>query len=404
MQYTINSLYQEIFKPVYNVYDTIKDFFGEEYTDLHIKENTYKIILSQKLFTTGLIEEELPNFDVSFELSEENVTNLKNICERYTGTIYVWWPKVTVTNENNKSIDIQDLYAEIQVQSNGTIPFQNKGFLLNRATYSNVQFASSYLHSHIQEIPKNDFASFMYPCLGTGPIAETIDTLKTNNDEAFWMLFCQELSMYVTVESLKGIPWKKLEEVGVASSTSIYSNHPAISAQGSHNTAPLQKIIGTDKYVEFIKYYLDNGHLSFAFMGDKFTLGLSPYEFGVDISNAFIEFFNKYIKDRDIYNRLHNAAILDTYSIKDRQFYHSVRIPSTDLSNYEGQYVLTFKGKDVLLHIFQEESSETNTSTILNENTAYGIVVNILNIINYHYARNHNNPNIASTSKKAIYI
>ena len=220
MKYTVNQLYQHLFEKPLSIYEIFKGFFGEDFVDIQthqgreltsFKEYLCAKICDENSFSNEAIEEIC---NQSFEVTEDQLTDLENTVKDKRFIIYVWWPRVTVTNEYNKSVNIQDLYAKIEIQNDGTIPYECNGFKLNRATYTREQFISGYMHSHINIIPKNNFTQFQIPCLGRGPIISTIGTLKNDYDEATWMLFCQELSMYVTVESISGGPYRRMDNIG----------------------------------------------------------------------------------------------------------------------------------------------------------------------------------------------
>ena len=90
-----------------DVYEVFKDYYGEDRVDLQ-REGTSAIIL-------------------------------------------VYFPRVTVTNENNNSVDVTDLYIKTVVQSDGTI-FGNFG--MTRGSYTLSQVKSGYIHSHARRILK----------------------------------------------------------------------------------------------------------------------------------------------------------------------------------------------------------------------------------------------------------
>ena len=349
---------------VSDAYGVFKNFFGEEYVDLQSDSSNY--------------------------------------------AIYVWWPKVTVTNEHNKSIVIQDLYAKIVIQSNGLIPFEYCGFKLNRATYSIEQFLSNYLHSHIQEIPKHDFSEFGSPCLGTGPIGRTIQTLKTDFDEAEWMLFCQELSMYVTVESLFGGPWKHLESVGVSRQLTGYNSFSFRSA----NPGNFLSFFSMDNLKAFFRYYLKHGHLVIAYRNSEFVCGMSYYEYIIDVSNAFISFYNNHLKaDRRKLELMFRANLLNSVQVRDEKFY-SISGDGSNIQNidrYKNCFVLKFKGKDIFTTITDSSSSETFTTTVISNKVAMFILRNILRTINYKYRNEHNSntagqQSSAQTCQRTVYL
>ena len=275
MEYTVNQLYHHLFENPLNIYDIFKGFFGEDYIDMQLENpsSIKKILLAKICDDVFLYDESVEeNYNLPFEVSNEQLANLKVLFRDERFIIYVWWPHVTVTNEFDKSVNIQDLYAKIEIQNDGRIPYECSGFLLNRATYSKDQFVSDYMHSHINGIPKSNFTEFLNPCLGRGPIKETIGTLKNEYDEATWMLFCQELSMYVTVESIAGVPWRRMEAIGSKSLSLEYRGYNLNKA----NKSNFMSVFTDENLKNFIQYYLKYGHLSIRYVKDKFTYGM-PY-------------------------------------------------------------------------------------------------------------------------------
>ena len=166
MYYTIDELRNTLFKNVYDVHQVFKDFFGEEYVDLQ------NVPDDGQLLPLGVSLDKLSETNIS----DEHIADFKSRFEDHKFAIMVWWPKVTVTNENDRSVEIDDLYAKIEILMDGTIPYENTGFKLNRSTFSKAQYISGYLHSHVHQF--TNIPSFSDPCLGTGPIKETIHSLK----------------------------------------------------------------------------------------------------------------------------------------------------------------------------------------------------------------------------------
>lgn len=395
MKFTVNQLYQYLFEKPLNIYDIFKGFFGEDFVDMQlenlssIKEFLFAKICDDVSTTKGGTEEE---FNLPFEVSDGQLENLKAhfIDERFI--IYVWWPQVTVTNEFDKSVNIQDLYAKIEIQNDGCIPYECNGFLLNRATYSKDQFVSDYMHSHIDGIPKGNFTVFLNPCLGGGPIRETISTLMNEYDEATWMLFCQELSMYVTVESISGGPWRRMENIGSKSLNLNYSDYNLNKADKNNFIA-----VFTDEHLKnFIQYYLKHGHLSIRYVKDKFTYGMPYHEYIIDISNAFINYYNKYLKStaeklEDCFTR----KLLQTVIIANGKFYKegSGNTNATYLNSYQNKLVLTFKGKEIYTKItdINYNNSEAFPTTVISNALAMYILKKILRTINFRFQNEYNN-------------
>lgn len=407
MEYTINQLFDLLGEKVYAVRDTFIGFFGEDYIDLH--EGPDIIMFKQNLH--DILEEDYhikPRIEVKegalYDISEDTMNHLKGRISHFGWDIYVWWPVVTVTNEYDKSIIIQDLYAKITVQTDGRIPYESHGFYLNRATYPIVQFQSNYLHSHVRDIPKSDFTYFASPCLGTGPINQTILTLKSEYEETTWMLFCQELSMYVTVESLTGIPYNRLETVVTRGSSILKMGFDFCHAM---RVAFIQSGFSTEKLKDCIKYYLQHGHLSLVFKDNRFQCGLSYYEYILDLSNAFIDFYNENLcRGNSQIARCFSSGLLMEVNVVNGKFYRNTdHIPQPCLEEFKNKPVLTFKGKEIKTNIIGEKEEKAVATTILCQEFAMYVLKNILRTINFRFNNEHNESNnTTSAYKRVCYI
>lgn len=412
MEYTVNQLYQYLFEKPLNIYDIFKEFFGEDFVDMQsknpssIKEYLFAKICDEEFLAKGSKEED---FNLPFEVSDAQLEELEATSENKRFFIYVWWSRVTVTNEYDRSVNIQDLYAKIEIQNDGCIPYECAGFLLNRATYTREQFVSNYLHSHIRAIPKNDFTKFMEPCLGTGPIRNTIATLKNTYDETTWMLFCQELSVYVTVESIMGGPWRRMENIGDTSIDHSYLGYDFSSARKTN----FLELFSDGDLKDFIQYYLKHGHLSLRYINEKYTWGMPYYEYIIDISNVFIDYYNEFWSTTS--RKLHNCfekGILRQFVIANGKFYKEGTGNSyvSPLDSYQDKLVLTFKGKEIHTHIIDvTQESEASLTTIIQNDIAMYILQNILRTINFRYKNEHNtkyrrNQEVTPACERVIYL
>ena len=399
MRYTSEELRISLFSGAYKVYDIFKDFFGEDYVDFQIEnasgnnssfEDEYLIPDGVKLDT---------------DLTEEDYAKAARYADNWRAVIYVWWPKVTVTNEFNKSVDITDLYAKVTLTRNGCIPLEAHGFLLNRASYTKVQFQSGYLHSHIPDLEYGRLKDFSNPCYGSGPIKETIISLKTSNDEVMWMLFCEELSRYVTVESVSGVPHFRLETIGNKREDKSYRD---FAIDDNSNTLPSPFDI---KMKDFMTWYLTHeNHLQFSYTNQIFTLSNSFYEFIIDISNSFIKWFNIHGNASDL-QQLKKQGILRDFIVADGKFYAYCN--TKNHLSLEGTPLFVFKGKMQYLKILPDTNDQVKESRILQKETALHILYNILHIINTNYngysehtagTTSDNQQATANTGKTVCYI
>ena len=389
MLYTINELTDKVCEDVYKVYEVFKNFFGEDYVDLQHFPSQNEILHNMQ---PSFVDE---NNVARYEVSDVDIRNIKTRMTEVTQSymwIMVYWPEVTVTNEHDKSVKIQDLYAKINLTMQGTIPYEYY-FLLNRATYPTNQFASGYMHSHICCIPTEDFSEFQTPCLGRGPIKQTIQTLNTENDEVEWMLFCQELALYVTVESLTGGPYNKLEEIGSFYDDNDFKDYVEANPNNfSRDIRYFRDYLGATALKEFIEYYLKYGHLRLSYVDNSFTTAMQFYDFIVDISNCFINWFNVYkATERDIRNCINGRLIFQRYAV-DRSIKRNGSNHSVNIGDYEGEYVCDFKGRRITLHIISLEEMEDSPTpiTLLSNRVSCQILDRVVKVLNYRFRNERN--------------
>ena len=298
--------------------------------------------------------------------------------------ILVHFPHVRVTNEHDKFVDINHLWAKVKVVCNGTL---NGGFALNRSEYTMLHISSNYLHSHISNIPTNDFTQFQNPCTGSGPINGTISALNRDYDEDMWNMFCLELSKYVTVESVAGVPYNYLEKLGTNDmevGVDRFITYLSPDYYGS--------VITPDKFKEFVRYFINSKKLKFNYVNGSYSIGMSFIEFIVLISNEFIEWyndqFNKKVLTAD-FAKLKREGILKECIIDNGKIYYDeVRNNVNNYAQYIGKKVCMFKGREITVNITDiDEVRNENKSIILSIRTALYILTTILKVLNYRYGR-----------------
>lgn len=392
MTYTYEELRRILFPKLYEVYNIFIRHFGEDKVDLQQIPSNSNI----KYFVRDF--EGVTVTDESVDIPDDMLAGIKNAVIRELGYpdedlcpfILIYWPTVNITNESNRSVLIHKLYAKVAVTLDGYIPASSSGFLLNRAHYSYVQFINDYMHSHISHIPTDSFYRFQTPCLGSGPIRTTISTLKNNNDEITWMLFCQELGMYVTVESLRGGPYHKMENISDVGRLSRWYSQYEFS---DWNPRIFRRDFGQDNFVSFVDYYLHNNHLSFNFINNQFTISLPFFDYMIDISNAFIQYCNTHCTQVNI-DCMWNRGILHRLKAINRTLYRissysSYRYTPQEIARFNGSLVCRFKGQEIRVSI-EEPSINTNADEapdciVLDFAPAMYILKRILRIINYKY-------------------
>ena len=398
MIYTINELRQKVFSHVFDVYEIFQNFFGERFTDLQ------EIPTDEDMADMLSALEIEPLEDGRYDIPGPKLRRVNATYSTLKPFILVWWPRVTVTNENDKSVQIQDLYAKVFLTIEGRIPYEYRGFKLNRTTFPENQFTSGYLHSHIPHF--SGVPMFSDPCLGTGPINNTIMDLKNGYEETLWMLFCQELSLYVTVESLRGGPYFRMEQIGsevrlsgFMDYNSSFQSFDSLSGFTTYTTASCA--IFKDLLKTFTIYYLHNGHLALSYKDGRFIQGMPYFDFMVDISNCFIDFFNTY-GDGESVSGLYSRGILTPAIAANNQFYSVRNRVPHDLSRYEGEPMFEFKGEMKHLHIETGHEGSREEIRLLHYKIAMFILYNLLKIINYRYKNEYNSKQLGDSSSTAV--
>lgn len=300
-----------------------------------------------------------------------------------SGFILVHFPHVRITNEYNRFVDINHLYAKVKVLHNGSM---NGCFALNRAEYTYLHISNGYMHSHVSSIPTSDFTQFQNPCTGTGPINDTMSNLSREFDSDIWRLFCLELSKYVEVESIAGTPYHRLENLG----TSNMSAGEGVFKVVNHLDYYRDGIEGMIK--DFVSYFIKQGKLKFNYANGSYSIGMSFTEYMLVISNEFIDWYNKKFNNKELrytFDTLKRSSVLKEGIIANNKIYYENSCRNVNsYAAYNGKRMCTFKGIDVLINIVDlNEVKEDNKSIILNTNIALYILSKILRVINYRYGK-----------------
>ena len=405
----IEELYNSLMDKPFRVLSIFNDFFGEDKVDMqgYLSLDEFKSWMNIEPLSTYIPNSNIVSMDNNdwsmyrtqtiTDLPEDQVEKVVNgltniIVKEIIGSvefndifILVHFPHVRVTNEHNRFVDINHLWAKIKVMWDGTMSGR---FTLNRSEYTLLHFRSHYLHSHISSIPKADFTQFQTPCTGSGPINGTISTLNRDYDEDMWNMFCLELSKYVTVESVAGRPYHYLENLGTRDMqvgedkfiTYLFPNYCVNN-------------ILSDKLKEFVRYFINSKKLKFNYVNGSYSIGMSFIEFIVLISNEFIKWYNDQFNKGELttkFEDLKKHGILRECIIDNGKIYYDRNINNTNnYAQYIGKQVCMFKGKEITVDITDITRVENeNKSIILDTQTALYILTTILKVLNYRYGRN----------------
>lgn len=309
-----------------------------------------------------------------------------NVDFKENNEILIYFPKVTVTNEHDKSIEITKLFVKVVVDEDCLLVGT---FTMNRSEFTVDQFKSDYLHSHICGIPVmngGDASDFKAPCLGTGPIRQTCTTLNNEFSEEFWNLFCRELSLYVTRESLEGVPYRRLERVGIKN-----GKWGKLDLEPNFYSTPF---LEDSVITQFIRDILKDMPFRFNYVNGSYSVAMSPFEWYIAISNKFIEWYNS--RDKEFRERVHYRDYMMEVKIEGFSIYYQINSSfrnSSDFSKFIGQRVCTFKGEEIGLSItgIDQYLEDENITLVLNPEICQHILAYILKIVNFGYG-NSNKP------------
>ena len=370
---TIDELKDKYYTPTESVnvvYDIFKDFFNEVRVDLQVNKKF-------KSYFDNLLEE--PSEFTLDKLSSYSLNAKLDIAD-FINTyyheppfyIFVHFPNVTITNEHNDSININDLYARIPIYWNGTL---NHRFEMIVTTYTRTLFNAGYCHSHLHTLYDNK-PVFDTPCLGTGPLVETCKVLTLNFTEDNWKLFCVELSRYVTVESLLGTPYYRMTNI-----TNKSSNKP-IKVYNVPNYIWDHK----ELLVETIHNLVSKKLLNFKYVNGEYNFANSEAELIRIISNEFIAIYNDKFNKKEVtetLQQLENRCFIKKVKYyNDNYYFISIvrdKIPSNDV-------LFTFKGKDIKT-VITEDITNVRQIYILNPDKISYIATKLLEFININYGK-----------------
>ena len=346
--------YNNYLKYPLEILKIFNDFFGEEYVDMQ-----------------------------GFSTIEEIAQNLR----RPEGFILVHFPHVRITNEYDRYVDITHLYAKIKIGIDGKMIGK---FLLNRSEYTKLHILNSYMHSHISHIPVDDFTQFQIPCTGSGPINRTIASLNADYNEQLWQLFCLELSKYVEVESIQGVPYHRLENLTPGGNSAYYITSYVTNKINPYNINPLKK----SDIINFIIYLLSKKFLKFKYVNGSYKIAYNLTEFTILISNYFIKWYNTRYnlgKVTESLQSLVNKGFLQNVIYTNRALYRNNEVDILhNCLPYQDKFMCNFKGRPVKINIVDlsdDTELDRNSIYILNNILVNFIITKILTIVNCKYGK-----------------
>ena len=380
------------------IYKIFVDKFGENRVDMH-KENidTDLVINKLALLSPGCVNFDFNDFPagtrdiisqnynrnfISWGINElREIPNdfwesaikraydsvYANNVSRKRPYIMVHFPCVTVTNEFGSSTTIKDLFMKTILSDIGNYV----GLLGNRSTYTRKQLISGYIHSHLPRLAEGSPQSFSSFCTGRGPINTVKSSLLRKYDEMDWQLYCYELNRLVSVESITGTPYIRLDEMRDDSANALYMDKFSFQDTGI-------------LYKKFLKYFLDNKtvEIKFNYIDNHYDLNVDFVKFVLDVSKCYSEFIEKYENKFDILADVKFEPVL----ITNNKFYHKVSASRERINRFIESWnhgtLFTFKGKDVPFVVEDIEELSDNAVMAVSTKLINGIYTDLIILAN----------------------
>ena len=337
----------------------------------------------------------LPHFFLHSTMEEQDpISIVHNIFIEFFGeenvdlqgqTILVHFPEVKVTNEHNRSVDITHLWVKVKLLLDGTI---DGYFQMMRSELTLEQFESGYSHSHIYMVHTDNYYKWSNPCLGDGPIRNTIASLSTQFSEEMWNLFCLELSKYVTVESLAGVPYMYLERIGISDNSTTQEIR-----------FPFSRIDKCPPELEpyiaaFIPAVLNKKPFGFNFSNGSYGIAMSDRDLFITLSNLFIEWYNSLpAAQQTSREELFARGIIYKGKCIGNKLYYVFDRNTNATANYNrliGRNLFRFKNRTItfnITNIVRTMEDDPNMSIFLSKTIVMVIIDRILRTINNKYGQ-----------------
>ncbi len=347
-------MYTDFLKQINSIYECFREQFTEDNVDLR----------------NVVTEDEYTSLITSNKVHAQNTTG---------AIILVHWPEVEICNEYGQKHTIRDLFAQVELNLFGNW----LDLMFNRTTYTQDEINADYLHSHVCGISED--LRFLPCCMGTGPIKSTSDTLSKAFDLNLWHLFCLELNLYVQTESITGIPYRKLNDIGrygsdhgrVVLDFNQIGLAPAGGLQGADSGVLMNSLV-MNKFIKWLadkkpKYILPSIISSDIGVRLKFDPRIDT----IKLSNDFIKFVQQEKIEIDVNDYL-ISVLLNTnktaFIKQDDDLFNK-------LSSCVGRTVLTFKNNEIPLQIIQNTNTKQGYR-ILNSAGIYAVLCFFIHLYN----------------------
>lgn len=377
-----------IIPPLYIIEDIIINRYGEDRVSIsnnsfndfpldnfnNIKEfEWFKRYLEYlNIYYNGNIEDIISNDRF---LVEEQYIPVYNLTKEFI----VYYPEIIITNSNKESHVITDLYVKFSFDYFGKL---SNSFKINRGSYSDQEWYSNYKHSHTHGSFPEAICSFSTPCLGGGPINSTIAVLQNATLETFSELeivqFLILIDDFLKWESLEGVPYKHIRDIGNSGSHTIVPNRSPTELM-HYERRVLEHIVKETDFLEHIKEHtfliptVKDGTPKYSILFDEWELQKILFSYYQETINLFGDILTNLLIYKDSLNRVY--------------YKRKTAGNSRPIERYEGQTLFNFKGRDVKLKIHKTITKEVEDFCI-NPEILYYLINRLEMLINLNNAEN----------------
>lgn len=359
----VQSEYNKVVEPLKEIKQIVEEFFGEENVDFNIPSYYF-----YKKRVKQLMEKDTINLDTLYD-------TLYECCPRAMRYLFdcflIHWNTVTVTNEFDESEKIFDLFVKVHMDG-----AYIQEFSMAKTTFTQRQYKAAYVHSHV---PRSTDIGFAQPCLGSGPIIKTINTLSATYDSQIWGLFCQELDSYVKTESIAGVPYIRISNIKIYDSVE----------EDSINAAYLKEAFnGYEEYIAYIKKsfkeFVNTGSIKFAYKNGSYCYGEPIADIIVKYSNYFIDYIKTNIHtpriQRQILNNLKKASYMNgALWVLSNSEIATLAYNSSDF--------IFFKGNEYHFKVIENDGNDIQYYYIVDTSIVRVLLTKLLLFINCNYGK-----------------
>lgn len=281
-------------------------------------------------------------------------------------TILIHWNDVTITNEEDRSTRIKDLFCKLEFNYGC---YRSMHFL--RTTFSQKEWDARYSHSHLHKIDCTHPVKWGSMCLGSGPINETIEYLEEPGyQEETLDVFFWELDKVVHVESLHGVPYIRMSSIG----TNV----------GERADSYFGGIVLNTGLKAFMQSFFGSVKIPLGFENGLYVSGCTFMDFAIMVTN----YWNKYIQVHPTENCgiqkspyiLKDGAIFRCNHVMHDYSWRGLDIPRNSI---------VFKGNLYKLVVNSDEDQSLNVKQLVNLSIVKYIQRVYLALVNMKFSKSN---------------